>query len=122
MINIVNIGVLFDFFKSIEVINEIIVIIDGKKCVLLVNFDIGQLCVYFVVILEGMVQVVDFIIVICLCLGKDLYLCIYNIFYLCIVKRKRGRFLNLVRKNQIIEFLLKRFKKKDLVLIEIYIE
>lgn len=41
MINIVNIGVLFDFFKSIEVINEIIVIIDGKKCVLLVNFDIG---------------------------------------------------------------------------------
>lgn len=41
MSNIVNIGVLFDFFKSIEVINEIIVIIDGKKCVLLVNFDIG---------------------------------------------------------------------------------
>lgn len=121
MINTVNIGVLFDFFKSIEVINEIIVIIDGKKCVLLVNSDIGQLCVYFVVILEGMVQVVDFI-VICLCLGKYLYLCIYNIFYLCIVKRKRGRFLNLVRKNQIIEFLLKRFKKKDLVLIEIYIE
>lgn len=41
MTNIVNIGVSFDFFKSIEVINEIIVIIDGKKCVLLVNFDIG---------------------------------------------------------------------------------
>lgn len=41
MINTVNIGVLFDFFKSIEVINEIIVIIDGKKCVLSVNFDIG---------------------------------------------------------------------------------
>lgn len=55
MTNTANTGASLDLSKPIEVTNETIVIIDGKKCVLSANPDTGQLCAYPVVTPEGMV-------------------------------------------------------------------
>ncbi|XP_062600748.1 uncharacterized protein LOC134262385 isoform X2 [Saccostrea cucullata] len=46
-------GASLDLSKPIEVTNETIVIIDGKKCVLSANPDTGQLCAYPVLPSEG---------------------------------------------------------------------
>ena len=46
-------GASLDLSKPIEVTNETIVIIDGKKCVLSANPDTGQLCAYPVLTQEG---------------------------------------------------------------------
>ncbi|XP_061193631.1 uncharacterized protein LOC133201845 isoform X2 [Saccostrea echinata] len=46
-------GTSLDLSKPIEVTNETIVIIDGKKCVLSANPDTGQLCAYPVLPSEG---------------------------------------------------------------------
>lgn len=66
--NTPNTGASLDLSKPIEVTNETIVIIDGKKCVLSANPDTGQLCAYPVVTPEGKVKVADSIIASCLCL------------------------------------------------------
>jgi hypothetical protein len=49
-------GTPLDLSKPIEVTNETIVIIDGKKCVLSANPDTGQLCAYPVLPSEGMLS------------------------------------------------------------------
>lgn len=67
--NTPNTGASLDLSKPIEVTNETIVIIDGKKCVLSANPDTGQLCAYPVVTPEGKVKVADSIISILLMSG-----------------------------------------------------
>lgn len=67
--NTPNAGASLDLSKPIEVTNETIVIIDGKKCVLSANPDTGQLCAYPVVTPEGKVKVADSIISILLMSG-----------------------------------------------------